>query len=498
MDEIADIKTGFLDRLSSAVKILRGTGPVLSVQPRFSGDEVIQRYYSILTSFALTAKEAPEYGDPMRDWWLRQFVFRRKAEPILVGAIYSLTAKMRSLGWKITGPKDQAKYWTQVLQEADYGDGWDPYVAKVFEDFQICDGGAYTEYGYEYEGGPVAAIFHLDSVRCYLTGNPEFPVQYNDTLGEFHLLGPRAVGHFASMPNPDEEHFGRGFSAVSRALRAVQVLVAIHQYEEEKLSHLPPAGLATISGLTLDEVKASFDLYDAMRESGKNLRFAQVLWFVAQSLPSTGVIPQIKVELVPFSTLPDHFDKAQAVELYVRTLAVDFGVDIAEFWQTLQPAQKLKGEVVIQERKAKGKGTGEMITCHERLLNYEVLSPGVKFEYNLQDSEDILRVAEVQGANIINIKNLYETVRLDGMGLIDRNEARHLLVHQQIIPESFVPTLTEIVAEVEGRTKDKILTLDQDGSVVSAWSPDGFRLSEQELEFLVRDLEAEIEESRTR
>ena len=135
MDENTDIRPGFLDRLSSAVKILRGTGPVLSVQPRFSEAEVIQRYYSILSSFALTAKEAPEYGDPMRDWWLRQFVFRRKAEPILVGAIYSLTAKMRSLGWRITGPKNQAKYLTQVLQEADYGDGWDPYVAKVFCQF---------------------------------------------------------------------------------------------------------------------------------------------------------------------------------------------------------------------------------------------------------------------------------------------------------------------------------------------------------------------------
>ena len=495
---IEGIKPGYFDRLTSAVKMLRGEGPTLSVQPRFSKDEVIQRYYSLMTRFALTAKEAPPYGDPSRDWWLRQFVFRRKAEPILVGAIYALAAKMRTLGWKITGPKKEALYWTQVLQEADYGDGWDSYVSKTAIDFLTTDDGTFTEYGYEYEGGPVAGIFHLDSVRCFLTGNIENPVQYNDPKGTAHLLTPRMVGHFDSMPSPDEELHGKGFCAVSRALRAIRILIAIHQYEEEKLANLPPAGLATITGLTLDEVIKSFDLYDAMRESGKNLRFASVLWFVAQQLPPSGPIPQIKVDLVPFSSLPEAFDKAETIELYVRTLAIDFGVDVAEFWQTLRPSQKLKGEILVQERKAKGKGPGELQISHERMLNYEVLSPGVKFEYNLQDSDDELRAAEIDSAHIENVKGMYETKRPDGAGLIDRDEGRLLLVQQQVIPESFVPSLTDTIAEIEGRDVTKIVTLDQDGAVVSVWDPAGRHLSAKELEWLIHALEIEVEEARVR
>jgi len=78
----------------------------------------------------------------------------------------------------------------------------------------------------------------------------------------------------------------------------------------------------------MPEVQAAFDLYDAARAMKKQTVFKNILWFASQ----TASLGQIKVDVTPFSTLPEHFNKEQAIQTYVATLALDFGTDVREFW----------------------------------------------------------------------------------------------------------------------------------------------------------------------
>lgn len=408
----------------------------LSVQPRFDESKLKDAYFFV-SMFARRADDCPPLGDLARDAYLRKIW---KTEPIMAGACYAFVSKIRALGWTLEGGRNKASQWHRILQESEGGAGWSVFISKIVEDYLTTDSGGFVELGKKYKNGPVAALFHIDSVRCQLLGAGY--ASYRDPEGNQHSLKPGDYAHFCSMPSPDEDLRGKGFCFVSRALKAAKLLLALHKYEAEKLENLPPEGIATITGLTVKQVQKAFELYKARRQSRDQLTFPGILWLIGNPMAPGGA-GKVSVDLTPFSTLPEQFDRRGLIETYAKTLAADLGVDVNEFWMSERGGfGPSKGEVTIQHAKAKGKGVGEVIVCLERILNWHVLPEGLIFRFDAQDDEDDMMRAEIQKIEISNVKEMAEPLTAEG-GLITIEEGRELLVAKQILPEEWTYTPQE-------------------------------------------------------
>ncbi len=400
----------------------------LSKQPRASQNRDVVTY--IFTLWETVQEDIPPWGKPGRAEKLREFA---QAEPILSGALASMVSKMISLDWQIVGGRNRVHRYHAILSEAEDGAGWSYFLDRWVQDYLVTDLGGVIELARESRSGPVAGLYNIDSARLILTGNTEVPLRYSPAVGGSGKTIPLYPGDFSrivDMPSPDERKFGLGFCAVSRALKAAKVLLALYNYEEEQLLDLPPKGIVAITGMTMPEVESAFRLYEAKRKSKDQTVFKGLLWLAAQA----GPLQNIDVKLTPFATLPDHFDKEQAITLYVFTLALDFGVDVREFWPASQ-AGATKAEAEIQAQKAKGKGFGRLISSVERSINWDVLPPGLEFKFDHADSEDDLLREMIRARIIENVRKLWEPHPVAQEGLITREEARRLLRELRAVPD---------------------------------------------------------------
>lgn len=405
--------------------------PSTSIQPRFHSTE---EFFSFFTDVAVAADDIPAWGTRERDRYLRE---NWRAEPLLAGAVSSMVQKMVSLNWSVTGGRNKVMRFADVMYNAEDGAGWHVYLSKVVQDYLTQDKGAFTEKAAEYPGGPVLDIYHIDSGQVYLTGKRNVPNLYVSPInGKEYPLTRDDVFQLVSLPAPAERKFNMGFCAVSRAFKAAKTLLALYNYDAEKLSNMPPKGIAAITGMTVAQVQRAIKLYQDQREAKGQLTFPGLLWLASN-------VGDIKVNMTPFSTLPENFDREVVTTLYVYTLALAFGVDAREFWPATVTGAT-KADALIQAQKAKGKGPGELITSLERTFNFQVMPEGVTFQFDFQDDEEDRLAAEIAGMRINNINTLITN------GTITSEEARSLLVMQKVLPETFAVPAVENSTDIEG------------------------------------------------
>lgn len=410
---------GFMDRLQRAANVFRRSAPDMAlVQKQL--DELAQDgvnielkeaknskldvrntnkdlgYYSaygLLRAFVGRGKKLAPYGTLERDIFMSEIWM---TEPILAGAVYSLCAKMGALNWNITGRRNTARAAARTFAEAAHMGGydWGGFIFSTAQDFYTTNNGAFWELAHD-PNPPYALtdLGHIDSLCCTLTGNQESPMIYNsETTGQTLRFKPGEFGHFASLPSSRERYLGIGYCFVDRAYRAAKLLMGLHDYDSEKLANLPPEGVATVTGLTMDEFTDALKMWLEMRKTDNSLTFPQVLWLIG-SQPNV----EVKVGFQGFSQIPEAFDRKVVIEQYVQTIALDAGVDVGEFWSMGGGGLGTAGESEIQHMKAKGKGPGEFISTSERHLNAE-LPDGVDFAFDTQDIEEDANAAAVAKA----------------------------------------------------------------------------------------------------
>lgn len=351
--------------------------------------------FGYIRELAKSGEEVPQLTDPGYDEYLQDIWVK---EPLLSGAVYSMSAKMTALNWQITGKRDIALEYAKLLARAMYstdGAEWGGFISGTAQDFYTTNKGAFWEL--VKQGSPLYGklldIGHIDSLNCELTGNSKVPVVYRSSVtGQVLHLKVGEFAHFSSMPSPREDRFGAGYCAVGRAIRAAKLLMGLHDYDEEKLANLPPEGVAAVTGLTKDEFKSAITLWKAEREANNALTFPQVLWLIG-SQPNVDV----KLDFIGFSQLPESFNREEVVTQYVNTLALVFGVDAREFWPISTSSLGTAAESEIQHMKAKGKGPGEFLSITERHINGE-LPDDADFEYDTQDVEEDMKAATIAKA----------------------------------------------------------------------------------------------------
>lgn len=432
----------------------------ISVQSRPSA--TAQPMQNILTgwlSVLANSDEAPPYWSRKRDQWMREFV-RQPGNDILAGTVSTVVAKVAGTGWYLEGPERTANLYRNILiQQSDFGAGWDVMIQKVVTDYLTQDAGGWMERIREGEQGAALGVAALDNAQMWITGDPEYPAQYSTTFQadatddkrNMLRLHRSQIVHLVDSPSPRESLLGVGFCAVSRALTTARILMDIARYEREKLSDLPPAGLLLLNNLSQQQWQDLQKQYDTRQEQRGNQVWRQVM--VAFGLDPT--VP-LSAEMVSFSQLPESFDKMTTTELAVYSFALAFRIDPREIWPVSSGTLGTATEAEVMHLKARAKGAGLLLTELERALNDGFTLPAsLVFKFDFQDSEEDSQSVAIAREKAAFIRALWEPPRqgamseVSGEGLISRDEARSWLVREGLFEEDEL-----LVMEDEGRADD--------------------------------------------
>lgn len=352
----------------------------------------------MLFNMAAQADEAPPWSiyPMMRDRYLDRLW---KSETIIAGTLYSMTSRFSALPFKIEGPKRAKQRSNDLLHGFD--------AKRWALDLLTCDNGAFIE-----KIGPgrpdkplnrnlVKALSVMDSLQCWRSFDPEYPVIYiNPYTAQYHKIHYSRVITSSSMPVNRELARGVGVSAVSRAMRVVQIMRDIEIYKHEKVGGRFKRAIGMIKGkgITAGRVKDSVDDHEKQQDSIGLTRFSQILFLTVPDGDADIVIKDL-------AGLPDGFNAKEDTDLYVNCIALAFGIDTREIWPATQTGAT-KGDATVQHEKARGKGNGDIIQTAERALNWQGLPDNVTMEYDYTDDEQDLAVAQLHTVEITNVTAL--------------------------------------------------------------------------------------------
>lgn len=426
----------------------------------------------LLFQLGTLIEKIPEWSiyPAARDRALRMFY---KTEPIASGAIYSMSARLKSLGYALKGEEDKHEYIHQLFKLSDYENGLRILISKTVTDVTSQDNGAFWELvgagnpSGALLGDVVMGVNYLDPAQCYRTFDPEYPVLYiNPIIGTRHKLHKSRVIAFSSMPQPNELGRNIGFSPLSRALLSVQLSRGILQYRYEKTTGQRRRAIGYGTGMTSATLRRMVQQAELEDESSGFVNFGGIPFFMTPK-------GEVKLELLDIASVPDGFDLKTETEIYVYSLALAFGVDVREFWPATQSGAT-KGDAAIQNMKARGKGLADLITMIEDAVNDRIMPEGVSFEFDFVDDE---HDSEVANANAVVVTYL---TAIKNAGGISAEQYQAHLIKEGILDEETLKEAEQIadLPEVEESTP----TEDNPPSLEEAEADDSGEVDEEKSE----------------
>lgn len=376
----------------------------------------------------------PVYWRLERDMVLRATVLH---ESLWSSAVNIAATKTASLGWEVEGDYPLKVRRAQEMMLSLDNEGWVKAQGKGVRDFITTDNGEWWEIvrATQGAGSRILGLMHLDSLRCYRTGDPARPVIYADLKGKYHELRDYQVINLVDMPNPGAEWLGVGLCAASRAYPHIFKLAAIEQYVSEKVSGSRPQEIHFVRGVLPKQ------LDQALRSADKSQAQKGAVMFkgaVVVPIPGDGTVEGYRV---PLAELPDGFDRKQEFDLAITAYADAIGLD----QQDLQP---LSGQGLgtgaqsyVLWEKAKGKGLAARRQDWIHQINDKVNPDGVTFAFNERDLSDELKEAEVSSARAATRGSMISN------GEITAIEARQLAVDSDDLPKEFTPPEGDVTPE---------------------------------------------------
>lgn len=384
-----------------------------------------------------------EWGTRNREKQLRR-IYRHDYNWMVQGAFAGLLKRVASTPWEIRGPEnisgEASKWWSErikalgkvadssrpdieyyqeLLRQADWGRGWTSFIKKGI-DYLRQDGGWYWEI--VAPGAPTGAptapptmIAHLDSLRCFPTGDPEFPAVYTDRKGILHMLPAGRVVHLVDMPDGDESHPGYGLCALSRAASISAREVLMGRYIESHLDDKPAPGIASVSGMTQAHRDKAFAAYRDEQARDEQTPWGKTVWLY-------GADPSIPLNITTtnFQQPPEKFDYKTYTEINVNALALALNVDVQDLWQLSGGNLGSGAQSEILHAKSKGKALGDLYAQIERAIN-DILPEEYEFTFKARDEQEDMHEAQVA----TQWTSAVATARND----LQDNEARQILAN---------------------------------------------------------------------
>lgn len=430
----------------------------------------------------------PAFGTKERDRMLRIYD-RAEQNGIWQGAIAGLIKRVRSTPWEIKGDPYWANYYQAVFQHAQYGKGWGEFISLILRDYFTQDYGAFIELiGPGEATGPITGplgdawrhptdqkryygIAHKDSWRCYVTGNPTWPIVYYSLMtGALHRMHHSRIRRLVDTPDADERYFGIGQCALSRAIGTVSREIRMGRYIDAFLDDKPKPGINVYSGLTDQMFADAVKKYVQAQRNDDGALFGKVL-----NLFSMDVGSKLEVQSIPFAQTPEHFDFLKYVSLDVDSIALAIGVDRQDIWELAGRGLGSGSQSTVLAQKSESKAYGDILQSLERMFNNEILPPGLTLRFKTKNTvgDSAQAAIDVQYSTVVTnvaaipdlatgselrqlLSNKSETFAnafTDEKGSVELDDSDVQLPSQEVTLADDAPPEADQAKPIEGATK---------------------------------------------
>lgn len=366
----------------------------------------------------------PAWGNPARLYQLRRLWYDQR-NTLVVGALVGLKNKIVQTPWELSGPKTRTPHFQEIFQKANLEAGFGEFVSQIIQDYLTLDHGAFIEViGTGAPDTPlrperVLGINTLDGLRCYPTGDPEFPIYYQSHVThKLHKLHATRVIRMVDTPSPDPEFRRLGLSAMSRAVNVANVMMQLTEYQINALSDSPADGIIAIKGIPESYYHRAKDNFESTRQSGKVTLMRNLL-----ELTSADPAYPVEVQYTAFSQMPQGETTDTMLRNYVNMLALAIGVDPQDIFPLASSAMGSASQSAILAQKGKAQSYGLILTELERLINLAVLPRNMEFKWKPRDAEH----DEVEAQTAQQWSGI--ATSLLSSGVINQEEARQLIAN---------------------------------------------------------------------
>jgi len=275
-------------------------------------------------------------------------------------------------------------------------------------------------------GSKVIGLRHLDSIRCFRTGDPSKPVIYMDLSGKHQLLNDYDVVMFSDMPSPRTEYRGYGICAARRAFEVILKMTAIETYVREKVSGSRNLAIHIVNGITAQQLEGALISTDNATK-GKG--------FVVYK--GSTIIPMIKDEspsvvTIPLAEIPDGFNADnERKDAYLR-YANALGVFVGEIQPLSGQGLGTGQQAVVGQEVSEGRGLAAWRKSFAHAITHEVLPNQTTFNFAVSDTKDKKDRADALNAWAGALKTLIDTQT------ITAQQALNVLVDNGELPREFL------------------------------------------------------------
>ena len=425
-------------------KAIERAARTYSRQPRLQTDAE-QTFGSVLKWLKVAELECPDYtaDSRKRDAWLQA---NWQREPLWAAVINTCTLIDSSRGWTMTGGRNQVYRYTTITHQADGGQGWRNFFRRESLSFHVTDMCAITEEGRDGKGGPLRALYHVDSARCRWTGKIATPLEYNPPRGNKQEWSQDDFFSVVSMPSDNEAFYGLGLCSTSRAIEMIKLLYGVWQHDQEQVGARMPKGLLLLRNIGEQQWK------DAMTARTASLDAQDRYYYGGVMVLAGAGADEPNAKLVALSQLPANFDQVTFAQLVAQVYATTSGLDLREIWSITAGGLGTSKETDVQHEKASTKGALEFTHAYQEKLQNE-LPDTLEFQFEERDEQGRLLQGQVAKVWAEVAKTLYEAGQMGAGPLLDRDEVRSLLVDWGVIPDDWTETEEEAQSTDEEQTR---------------------------------------------
>lgn len=370
----------------------------------------------------------PPYGTKQRDGVLRQSVH---LDGMWASAVNMAITKHCALGYQVADSQDSGRRLSaaqELLKTYDTRS-----LSRGMRDYLTTNYGQYIGIvrATAAPGARVQRLVHLDSLRCYATNNPQFPVLYSLPSGAWRLLPDHDVIHLVDMPSAESWRWSvmpLGLCAADRAWDTVLKLTAMETYYREKVSGTRNLAIHIINGISAAQ------LGDALRTSDEAREERGFVLYKGST-----IIPTLKTEApqlvsIPLAEIPDGFNVAdERRDAYLR-LSNAIGMFVGELQPLSGQGLGTGTQTVVLDEAAEGRGMAAWRQAFQEQINERVLPPSVTFTWtNTNDVRDRKAAAEADKARVDALAAAVAA------GAINPSQMANILADEEIIPREFVP-----------------------------------------------------------
>lgn len=373
--------------------------------------------------------QLPMHGTPERD---RILTATLDLEDMWASAVNKAVTKIAVRGYEVSDNDDSTRR-TEAGQAlvrdldgpAEYRGG----MAKVVQDFLLTDNGWFVEVARASQkpGAKVQALYHLDSFRCYRTGNLDYPVLYLDWEGGWHKLRADQVIFGSDMPSPRARMWGRGRCAASRAFQTIIKLSAVETYFREKITGSRALALYFVSGISPKQLQDAMETAEADK-----IRKGHVVYKGAVMIPIQTDQP-INIAPIDLASVPDGFDvNEERKDAYLR-YANALGVPVQDIQPLSGQGLGTGTQTIVLDEAAEGQGLAFFVKDFEDKINHLVMPKQTIFQIKVNDVRDQAAQAALNKAKADTL------VALLGGDVISQPMALQMAVDDGLVPPEFLP-----------------------------------------------------------